>query len=131
MLLVALALLISGCEPAHDEDSLVRRVNIALGEVGADPLLTRCLTKDLASHLSETDAERAYEGLASDPEVTERSLNRVSLVEQTVKERLLERARICRSSLISHGRYTRGEVDRMLRRVGARGYLKPRLFLEG
>jgi len=129
-LLAVFAFLISGCEPAHDKGSLVHRVSDALVEVGASPSLTRCLSKYLGDHLTEADAEAAYEDLSSEPEVSEIALNRVSLLEKAVKERLLSRAHRCRSLLVSKGRYTPRGVDRMLRRVGDRGYRKPRLFLE-
>jgi hypothetical protein len=128
--LAILALLISGCGSADDESSLVRRVSDALVEVGASPALTRCLTENLGDHLTEADAEAAYEDLASEPEVSEISLNRISLDVKAVRKHLLGRARRCRSSLVSRGRYTRSEVDRMLRSVSARGYREPRLFLE-
>ncbi|MGN6587200.1 MAG: hypothetical protein ACTHKT_06965 [Solirubrobacterales bacterium] len=133
VVLSASALLLAGCSlggsPATDKDSLVRRVSAGLDEVGASPPLTRCLTKDLGDHLTEADAEAAYEDLASDPEVSESSLNRVSLAQNTVRERLVSRARVCRFSLVAAGIYSRGEMDRMLRRVGVRGYRRPGLFL--
>lgn len=128
----ASALLLGGCSPgspATDKDSLVRRVSAGLGEAGAAGPLTGCLTKDLADHLTEADADAAYEDLASDPEVSEEALNQVSLAQSTVRERLVSRARICRRSLIAAGRYTQRELDRMLRRIGARGYRNPGLFL--
>ncbi|MGN6557098.1 MAG: hypothetical protein ACTHLH_03700 [Solirubrobacterales bacterium] len=120
---------LAGCSPATDKDSLVRRVSAGLGEAGASPPLTRCLTKNLGDHLSEADAEAAYEDIASNPEVSESALNQVSLIQKTVKARLVSRARVCRSSLVASGRYTAGEVDRMLRHLGARGYGKPGFFL--
>ncbi|HEV2858970.1 MAG TPA: hypothetical protein VGW80_11280 [Solirubrobacterales bacterium] len=129
ILIGATAVLFGGCEPAHDKSSLVDRVADGLREVGASATLTKCLVADLDDHLAEADAERAYEDLASEPEVSESSLNRASLLEQTVKERLLARASICRSSLVSRGRYSHAEIDRMLRAVSGRGYREPDLFL--
>lgn len=128
---VTLALLLSGCELAQEKSSLAQRASDALVEVGASPLLMRCLTHDLEGHLTEKDTDAFYEDLASEPEVSDVSLNRASLGVKAVKERLTSRAPGCRSSLISRGRYTRGETDRMLRHVGDRGYRAPRLFLEG
>lgn len=128
--LAALALLVGGCGRADDESSLIRRASDALIEVGASTSLMSCLTEDLDDHLTEADADVAYQDLASEPEVSEISLNRVSLDAKPVREHLLSRARRCRSSLVSEGRYTRAEVDRMLRRVGVRGYRDPRFFIE-
>jgi hypothetical protein len=91
----------------------------------------RCLTFDLEDHLTEKDAEVFYDDLASEPEVSEIELNRTSLLEKAVEERLISKAPGCRSSLSSQGRYSRGQIDRMLRRVGGRGYRKPDLFLRG
>ncbi len=122
-------MLLGGCSPATDKDSLVRRVSAGLGEVGASSSLTRCLAKNLDEHLTEADAEAAYEDLASEPEVSENALNRVSLLVKAVKERLLTRAQRCRSLLVLRGRYTHEEIDRMLHEVGARGYRQPSLFL--
>jgi hypothetical protein len=130
-LFVVFALLLSGCGPADDKSSLVQRVSDALIEVGASPSLTGCLTEDLDDHLTEADAKVVYDDLASEPEVSEVALNRVSLLGPSVKKRLLSRVPRCRSLLISQGRFTRAEVDRMLRRVGDRGYRKPYLFLDG
>lgn len=129
-LLATLALLTSGCGRADDKDSLVHRAEEALIEVGASPSLMRCLTENLSEHLSEADAEATYQDLASEPEVSEVSLNRDSLYVKAVKERLLDRAVGCRSSLVSRDRYTEYEVNRMLRRVGAQGYREPRLFID-
>jgi hypothetical protein len=109
---------------------LVRRVSDALVEVGASPTLMNCLTEDLGDHLTEADADAVYQDLSSEPEVSEVSLNRVSLDAKPVRRHLLSEAHRCRSLLVSQGRYTRAEVDRMLRRVGARGYREPRFFLE-
>ncbi|HZE04130.1 MAG TPA: hypothetical protein VE127_02835 [Solirubrobacteraceae bacterium] len=130
--LSAAALLLGGCSgnsPATDKDSLVRRVSAGLGEVGASSSLTRCLTKDLDEHLTESDAEAAYEDFASEPEVSENALNRVSLLVSAVKERLLTRAQRCRSLLVLRARYRRVEIDHMLYEVGERGYRQPNLFL--
>ncbi|HET7591140.1 MAG TPA: hypothetical protein VFK14_13280 [Solirubrobacterales bacterium] len=126
--LATLVLALGGCTPGHDEGSLVARTFAALREVGASEALTRCLTRDLGDYLTERDAEVAYEDLASEPDVSERSLNRISLLEKDVKRRLLQRGRGCMSALVSDGRYTRGEVEGQLRRVGARGYQRPGLF---
>jgi hypothetical protein len=130
-LLVTAALLFGGCQPANDRSSLAHRVSDALLEVGASPALMRCLTYDLEGHLTEADAEVFYEDLSSEPQVSEVELNRTSLLEKAVEERLISRAPGCRSSLSSRGRYSRGQIDRMLRRVGGRGYRKPDLFLRG
>lgn len=130
--LLAFALILNGCSSGSsttDKDSLVRRVSAGLGEVGASTPLVRCLTKGLSDHLTEADAEAAYEDLSSDPEVSERALNQVSLVQNTVRERLVSRAQVCRRSLVAAGRYTQAELDRMLRRIGAGGYRNPGLFL--
>jgi hypothetical protein len=130
--LSAAALLLGGCSgdsPATDKDSLVHRVSAGLGEVGASRPLTRCLTGDLGRHLTEADAESAYADLASEPEVSESALNRISLLVKAVKERLLTRGQRCRSLLVSRGRYRRVEIDHMLYEVGARGYRQPNLFL--
>jgi hypothetical protein len=120
----------TGDSPATDQDSLVHRVSAGLGEVGASRSLTACLTKDLDKHLTEADAEAAYEDLASQSEVSEIALNRVSLLVKAVKERLLTRAQRCRSLLVLRGRYTHEEIDHMLGEVGVRGYRQPSLFLE-
>lgn len=129
-LLAGLALLLSGCAPADDKSSLAHRASDALIEVGASPSLMRCLTYDLEDHLTEADAEVAYEDLSSEPEVSEIALNRSSLGQEPVKERLVSRVGRCRSLLVSKGLNTRGEVDRMLHRVGNRGYREPGLLLE-
>lgn len=129
-LLAALALVISGCAPADDESTLIHRTSDALVEVGASQSLMKCLTENLGDHLTEADAKIAYEDHASEPEVSDISLNRVSLLEKNVRARLLHRARVCRSVLVSRGRYTPSEIDRMLHRIGNRGYRNPDLFLE-
>lgn len=131
LVLLAVAPLLGGCAPADDKSSLVQRTSNGLLEVGASSALTKCLTDDLEGHLTDADAEIAYEDLSSEPEVSEVDLNRVSLLEKTVKQSLLSRAHVCRKLLTSQGRYTSDEVDRMLRHVGKRAYRNQDFFFEG
>ncbi len=120
--LAAWAFCVSGCGlgglPAHDKDSLVVRVEKGLRESGASPGLEACLTKDLDDVLTAKDAEAAYQDLASEPEVSERSLNKVSLLPRHVKTSLEAQAGRCRSTLVSSGAYTPAELDRMLKQIG-------------
>lgn len=98
------------------------RVGKGLIESGASPRLEACLTKGLDGVLTEKDAEAAYQDLSSEPDVSERSLDSVSLLPAHVKVRLKEQAVRCRSALVSSSGYTAMELDRMLRRVGMRAY---------
>jgi hypothetical protein len=120
------AFCVSGCGlgglPADDKDSLVMRVRKGLIESGASPRLEACLTKNLDDALTEKDAEAAYQDLASEPEVSERSLNSVSLLPPHVKAALKEQVGRCKSALVSSGAYTSVELDHMLKRVGMRAY---------
>lgn len=125
----------SGCGfgglPAHDKDSLVMRVERGLVESGASPRLTACLTKDLDDVLTERDAEAAYADLSSNPDVSEPSLNSVSLLPRHVKASLKEQVGRCKSALVASAAYTPAELDRMLERVGARAYKWRPDFLTG
>jgi hypothetical protein len=116
----------SGCGsdglPAHDQDSLVMRVGKGLIESGASPRLQACLTKGLDDVLTKEDAEAAYQDLSSEPDVSERSLNRVSLLPRHVKARLKERVGRCKAAMVSAGTYTAAEIDSMLKRLGMRAY---------
>lgn len=120
------ALCASGCGisglPAHDKDSLVERAGKGLIESGASPQLEVCLTKDLDDVLTEKDAEAAYDDLASYPDVSERSLNSVSLLPRNVKASLKEQVGRCKAELVSSGAYTPVELDQMFKRVGMRAY---------
>jgi len=98
------------------------RVGRGLSESGAHPRLEACLTKDLDDVLTEKDAEAAYQDLSSQPEVSERSLNSVSLLPPHVKASLKEQVGRCKSALVSSGAYTSVELDHMLKRVGTRAY---------
>jgi hypothetical protein len=98
------------------------RVERGLIESGASPRLAACLTKDLDDVLTEKDAEAAYADLSSNPDVSEPSLNSVSLLPRHVKARLKEQVGRCKSALVSSGVYTPTELDHMLKRVGMRAY---------
>jgi hypothetical protein len=124
-------LLAAGCGSDDDKSGLIQRASDGLIEVGAAPELMECLTQNLDERLTEADAEVAYADLSSDPEVSEKSLNRLSLAQRAVRESLVTRAAECRKRLIAHSGYTAGEVDRMLRHVGKSGYRRPALFLQG
>jgi hypothetical protein len=90
--------LLHGCGdglPAHDKDSLVSRVEKGLAEAGAPARLESCLTKDLDQVLMEDDANAAYADLPSNPDVSERWLDAVSLLPRHVKARLKERFGPC------------------------------------
>jgi hypothetical protein len=93
--------------------------------------LEACLTKDLGDVLTEKDAEAAYEDLASEPEVSERSLNSVSLLSPHVKAALKQHVGRCKSLLVSSGAYTPAAIDGMLKRVGKRAYRSHPDFLTG
>jgi hypothetical protein len=108
--------------PAHDKDSLTVRVERGLAEAGAPPRLEACLTKGLGDALTERDAEVLYQDLASEPNVSESSLNSVSLLVRGVKDALKARASPCKSALVSSGAYTAAKVDSMLKRVGMHAY---------
>lgn len=125
------ALCVSGCGPADDKDSLVVRVERGLVESGASPRLEACLTRDLDDVLTEKDAEVAYQDLASEPEVSERALNSVSLLLPHVKVALKEQVGRCKSALVSSGVYTPAEIEHMLKRVGMRAYRWQPDFLAG
>ena len=94
------------------------RVERGLIESGASPRLAACLTKNLDDVLTEKDAEAAYADLSSNPDVSESSLNRVSLLPPHVKARLKEQVERCKPALVSSGTYTATELDHMLERVG-------------
>jgi hypothetical protein len=98
------------------------RVGKGLIESGASPQLEACLTKNLDEVLTEKDAEAAYQDLPSVPDVSERSLNSVSLLPPHVKVSLKEQVGRCKSALVSSGAYTPAEIDHMLKRVGMRAY---------
>jgi hypothetical protein len=132
MALVCLAFA-NGCGGGSEEDdreSVVRRVNAALAELGAPPSLRSCLTSRLDRDLTDGDAEAAFEDLSSEPEVSEKSLNRVSLLGNAVKSSLLSTARRCRSSAIERSSDSRAHIDVMLRRIGQRGFQDPDFFLQ-
>ena len=94
------------------------RVERRLIESGASPQLEACLTRDLNDALTEKDAEAAYQDLSSEPEVSERALNVVSLLSPHVKAALKEQVGRCKSALVSSGAYTSVELDHMLKHVG-------------
>jgi hypothetical protein len=98
------------------------RIGSGLSESGAPPRLEACLTRDLDDVLTERDAEAAYQDLSSEPEVSERSLNSVSLLPPHVKASLKEQVARCKSALVSSGAYTPVELDHMLKHVGMRAY---------
>jgi hypothetical protein len=133
--LLAYLVLSSGCGQGAPEDqgksALIRRVDAALVELGASSPLTHCLTINLGRHLTESDPEAAFEDFSSEPEVSEKALNRASLLERAVKAHLLSRGPQCRSFLISRDPYPHAKIDGMLRRVGQRGYQNPDFFTPG
>lgn len=98
------------------------RVERGLTEAGAPPRLEECLTKGLGEELTEKDAYTAYQDLSSEPNVSEKSLNSVSLLVPGVKDALRARAKHCKSALVSSGTYTAAEVDSTLERVGKHAY---------
>ncbi len=106
------------------------RVERGLIESGASPRLGACLTKGLDDALTERDAEAAYADLSSNPDVSEPSLNSVSLLPPHVKARLKAQVGQCKSALVSSGAYTATELDHMLKRVGTRAYRwQPNFFM--
>jgi hypothetical protein len=107
------------------------RVERGLIESGASPQLEACLTRDLDDVLTEKDAEAAYRDLSSEPEVSERSLNSVSLLLPHVKAALKEQVGRCKSALVSSGAYTPAAIEHMLKRVGMRAYRWQPDFLTG
>lgn len=118
----------SGTKPSHDRQSLIERVRLEMLRNGAPRPLAECLVRGLGDVLTEEDAARLYQDLASEPEVSERSLGRVSVSLPKVHRAIGDRAAPCAHQLARRRGFTSARVRNIVREVGVKSFGDPWLL---